>query len=932
MEKIKIKDNKRGEQAKMKKKKISVLSLAVLLGINYACSGVSTTAFAQENTDIMNVAAIDTRAVDTVYVQTGANGGGNGTLNSPYNDFKDAYTNVNENGTIVVLNAVPIQNDDNNLDQGVFTFKKNITIQGNGVGTLSSRVKVQLGANVKLDNVSFFAEELYLNGFTLEMNQVKTIQNQLKRTTVYGGAFNQDLNKPNGKSCLVVNGFAQTPFEFKNIYAGSKTNATNVAVDIQLNSGAKVIGTMDASGEKHRVQQDVQFTIGNVSVSNFTNGRGTFGADLYFKNHINTNGYSIRDYRNVTLDNSKITFDDGIKFTGLDGTLELKGNSRLDVSKNAGFSPAKFSSEAGSILVFNMNGIVDVAGEFSGALEVRTPEQADQSTSGPVTLNQVFFKAGNVTGQMTYKPYFTQPNVQLVDEVGGDGKHGWKFVKKQIDKPIHSLEVVEDKRVNINELQHEFTLEALDRDGNALNYAPVYTAEIFNENGQTEDNVWVSADGVENKLYIEILDDVPEGNYKIKLIDVETGKVFEFAFVFHKNAAPTTYLVTFNSQGGSAVVSQNVAFNALVQKPEDPTRTGYTFGGWYKEESCQTEWNFTGDTMPASDLTLYAKWTANNYSIKFDANGGTGNMNVQEMVYDKAANLTTSTFTREGYTFKGWAKTEDGPVAYLNSEWVNNLTDQPNGVVTLYAVWGINKYDVTFNSQGGSAVVSQNVEYNALVQEPTEPTKAGYTFGGWYKEAECQTAWNFTSDRMLASNLMLYAKWILNTPEANHAPVIKVEDKVLTVGDTFNPLHEVTAHDEEDGDIVLTDANIIANNVNTTVAGTYHVTYKVTDSNGVSVEKTITVTVKEENAEKPETPQEPQQPQQPDGTTKPSEQTNNIAKPNKPSGQTNKTTKLNKQTKSAQTGDMSKAGLFTSMLVGSTGALAILLGKRRKKK
>jgi len=71
----------------------------------------------------------------------------------------------------------------------------------------------------------------------------------------------------------------------------------------------------------------------------------------------------------------------------------------------------------------------------------------------------------------------------------------------------------------------------------------------------------------------------------------------------------TTYTVTFDSQGGSAVGSQTVAHGGKVTEPTAPTRTGYTFGGWYKESGCTTAWNFATDTV-TSDVTLYAKWTS----------------------------------------------------------------------------------------------------------------------------------------------------------------------------------------------------------------------------------------------------------------------------------------------------------------------------------
>lgn len=71
---------------------------------------------------------------------------------------------------------------------------------------------------------------------------------------------------------------------------------------------------------------------------------------------------------------------------------------------------------------------------------------------------------------------------------------------------------------------------------------------------------------------------------------------------------PTTYTVTFNSNGGSAVASQTVADGGKVTEPADPTKDGYTFGGWYKEDTLTTEWDFSTDTVSAA-TTLYAKWT-----------------------------------------------------------------------------------------------------------------------------------------------------------------------------------------------------------------------------------------------------------------------------------------------------------------------------------
>lgn len=144
-----------------------------------------------------------------------------------------------------------------------------------------------------------------------------------------------------------------------------------------------------------------------------------------------------------------------------------------------------------------------------------------------------------------------------------------------------------------------------------------------------------------------------------------------------------------------------------------------------------------------------------------------------------------------------------------------------------------------------------------------------------------------------------------NTGNLNSAPIISANDVTLNIGDTFNPLTNVTATDKEDGTITLTKDNIVANDVDTSKAGTYHVTFRVVDKNGAITEKTITVTVKEKATNKPVSPQQPQKP-----TT-----------PTKPSGQKNP----------VKTGDMTNVGLFASMFAGSTGALAVLFGKKRKR-
>ena len=221
------------------------------------------------------------------------------------------------------------------------------------------------------------------------------------------------------------------------------------------------------------------------------------------------------------------------------------------------------------------------------------------------------------------------------------------------------------------------------------------------------------------------------------------------------------YTITFNSNGGSAVDAVTQDYGTTIAKPADPTKTGYTFAGWFKDNNTfLQEWNFETDTIPVNGTTLYDKWTPIVYSVIFDANSGTGNMSNQTFTYDETKNLTANTFTKEGYKFLGWSETKDKSVKYADQASVINLASENEAEVTLYAVWQINQYTITFESNGGSAVTSITQNYGTAVNDPEYPTREGYTFAGWFTDAEFANAYTF--GKMPAENITLYAKWTIN--------------------------------------------------------------------------------------------------------------------------------------------------------------------------
>ena len=211
-----------------------------------------------------------------------------------------------------------------------------------------------------------------------------------------------------------------------------------------------------------------------------------------------------------------------------------------------------------------------------------------------------------------------------------------------------------------------------------------------------------------------------------------------------------SYTISFNSNGGSNVSSITKPYGDAVAAPSNPSKEGYSFGGWYSDSDLTIPYEFT--TMPKENITLYAKWINNTVIVNFETNGGT---TLDEITIEKGSRISAiQTVEKLGYTFKGWYKDRALTQAFSIEEAI--MQD-----MTLYAKWQINKYTVTYESNGGSSVPSETVEYNKKANEPETPTKKGYTFSGWYKDVILVTGYDF--DEAIDHDMTLYAKWEANS-------------------------------------------------------------------------------------------------------------------------------------------------------------------------
>ena len=188
------------------------------------------------------------------------------------------------------------------------------------------------------------------------------------------------------------------------------------------------------------------------------------------------------------------------------------------------------------------------------------------------------------------------------------------------------------------------------------------------------------------------------------------------------------YTLTFDSDGGSDVAAITQDYGTKIETPAAPTKTGYTFAGWDNE---------IPETMPAESMSFKAQWTINQYTLTFNADNGTEDV---EITQDYGTKFDTPADpTREGYTFAGWDMDIPETIPAEN--------------MSFTAKWIANQYTLTFDSDGGSDVAAITQDYGTKIETPAAPTKTGYTFAGWDNEIP---------ETMPAESMSFKAQWTIN--------------------------------------------------------------------------------------------------------------------------------------------------------------------------
>lgn len=280
--------------------------------------------------------------------------------------------------------------------------------------------------------------------------------------------------------------------------------------------------------------------------------------------------------------------------------------------------------------------------------------------------------------------------------------------------------------------------------------------KFTNKNGE-EFLYWM----VGNKIYYpeEIVKDIGEENTpynedEVVYVDAEWSGNYK--------------TISFNANGGSGTMS------SIKMKMGTYNRLKYNLfeNGEFRFKNWNTRADGTGTSYsdgytinPTEDMTLYAQWGYTQYSVRFDANGGTGLMAIQTFEHTVSSKLNPNLYVREGYTFTGWNTKADGKgTSYIDQASILNLTDKEE-TITLYAQWAANEYVVRFDSNGGSGTMSNQTFIYDKAQALNENkfTNSELEFKEWNTKANgTGTSYkNKASVKNLVTSgsITLYAQW-----------------------------------------------------------------------------------------------------------------------------------------------------------------------------
>lgn len=238
---------------------------------------------------------------------------------------------------------------------------------------------------------------------------------------------------------------------------------------------------------------------------------------------------------------------------------------------------------------------------------------------------------------------------------------------------------------------------------------------------------------------------------------ISSASVFTEDTTLYAHWTGLPYTVTFNANGGTCMeMTMDARVGTRLGTLPAATRDNYTFTGWYTSAADEEGYKVTTDYTQSNNgnLTVYAHWTANPYTIRFEANGGKNDTLEMTGIVDKPIGVLPEA-SRDYYIFDGWYTAPEGGTRIDESFTKNTISE-----VIVYAHWTPMTYVMTFNANGGSCdEFTRAYTVDTEITETPVPTRSYYEFAGWYTEGENNIHVTTSYQQATTDAITVYAHW-----------------------------------------------------------------------------------------------------------------------------------------------------------------------------
>lgn len=505
---------------------------------------------------------------------------------------------------------------------------------------------------------------------------------------------------------------------------------------------------------------------------NICGNKGVNGAGIIFSGTLNIYGGQIKNNeaesfgggiatgaaQNCILQNVKICNNTAGDYAG--GLYWSNGNlvmSDVEISNNiVSNSTARY--QAGGVAL--MQGTISVSGAItiSGNQYNGSPNNLCNTNANPRNPGKLFI-AGTLDEQsvigLTHKTAPTEAAPDPVEVASGNNHTISPADWSRFFSDDDTYEILLDKTNNRLLLSYPGSCDLFTLSTSGATLSPEFKAsdtEYTSTVANSVDEVGITAtlastaSGADIKIKINDGAETPMENGVPKTVDlvegentiviiVTSGEMSKaYTIKITKEEAPAGFTVTLNGNGGSAGTNlTSYVPGSEVELPKDWMRTGYDFAGWYDNEDCTGTAVTKISATDTGDKEYWAKWEPSSYTISYDLDGGTVTGNPTEYTIESSA-ITLINPTKTGYSFGGWSGTD----LTGNNNMSVTIAAGSTGDREYTAHWTAADYTVTLNGnggQGGTSLISYAHGRGAIL--PTDWTRTGYTFAGWYEKADC---------------------------------------------------------------------------------------------------------------------------------------------------------------------------------------------------